>query len=226
MTARTLVQRPAEMDRFLPGRLANEPLSSPRGDQGIPTPIYAGTTKIGQVEIRHSRECATVWSRVKNLTSQTLQSRETILIYSDANGNGEQAFEETDTLAPSQTGWSKQYRDRASFAARGSLFHNGAWRTAQTARSVAWSPYLRDFPDIPYGCQHTASWPCLRWPKNANGTRATFHHVLGLGHVWDHGNDGIDNVGSKATCVGKGTATGPSIDDVSAQSAVYAGALP
>lgn len=157
-----------------PWTLGKRTAASPRGDQGIPTPIYAGTTKIGQVEIRHSRECATVWSRVKNLTSQTLQSRETILIYSDAKRNGEQAFEETDTLAPSQTGWSKQYRDRASFAARGSLFYNGAWRTAQTARSVAWSPYLRDFPDIPYGCQHTASWPCLRWPKNANGIRATF----------------------------------------------------
>lgn len=65
---------------------------------------------------------------------------------------------------------------------------------------------------------------------SSTGNRETlcheFDHVLGLGHVWDHGNDGIDNVGSKATCVGRGTATGPSIDDVSALSAVYAGALP
>ncbi|MES2209689.1 MAG: hypothetical protein V4515_05830 [Chloroflexota bacterium] len=65
---------------------------------------------------------------------------------------------------------------------------------------------------------------------NSSSNRSTFcheiDHVMGLHHVWDHGSDGIDNVGSKATCIGAGYPTGPSIDDVSALSAVYAGALP
>lgn len=310
--------------------LGKRTAASPLGSQGIPTPIYAGATKIGEVEIRHSAFCATVWSRVKNLTSTTVTAQEIILIYADSNGNGEQAFGETDTLAPGQTGWSKQYRDRASFVAKGGIFYNGSWRWAQTARSVAWAPFQSAFANIPYACQHTATWPCNRWPKNADGTRRTFKyymegvsampngsggtvnvsgditfmvgkfnavaaaspifnltnleqdaklfvysyfeanivarggsydrdgdfdyddgeiklstavswgnsnnnrsalcheidHVMGLNHVWGYGNDGIDNVGSKATCIGNSYPTGPSIDDVSALSAVYAGALP
>lgn len=262
---------------------------------------------------------------MKNTSPVTLQSKEAILIYSDPNGNGEQAFEETDTLAPGQTGWSKQYRDRPSFVARGSLLCNGVWRTAQTARSISWAQTDGSFASVPYSCQHTTFVPCKRWP--ANGTfdyyvdpiiqvmpagagavdvtpdvtymfgkfnalaapvptfnqtnvfiaaevyltvendpdwfaatwtydndgdydyeeadirlstaydwanhatdRETlcheFDHMMGLLHVWDHGSDGIDNVGSKATCIGMGNATGPSIDDVQALGAVYSGALP
>jgi hypothetical protein len=65
---------------------------------------------------------------------------------------------------------------------------------------------------------------------NSSSNRATLchetDHLMGLHHVWDHGADGIDNVGSKATCIGNGYPTGPYIDDVSALSAVYSGTTP
>jgi hypothetical protein len=46
-------------------------------------------------------------------------------------------------------------------------------------------------------------------------------HVMGLYHVWEG-----SLVGSKATCIGMGYATGPTIDDVSALNDVYNRALP
>jgi hypothetical protein len=45
---------------------------SPYPEQGIPVPIMYGSTQIGTVEILHSRYCATVWSRVKNMTGGTV----------------------------------------------------------------------------------------------------------------------------------------------------------
>jgi len=48
-----------------------------------------------------------------------------------------------------------------------------------------------------------------------------FMHLMGFYHVWDG-----SVVGSKATCIGKGYASGPTIDDVSGLQAVYGIPLP
>ncbi len=51
-------------------------------------------------------------------------------------------------------------------------------------------------------------------------------HLMGLAHVWEAGPGGVSNVGSKATCIGMGSNSGPRIDDVSALNDVYTGVVP
>jgi hypothetical protein len=55
-------------------------------------------------------------------------------------------------------------------------------------------------------------------------------HLMGLQHVWGTYTvgpyAGQDNIGSKATCIGKGDPTGPGIDDTSALVDVYSGVTP
>jgi hypothetical protein len=292
--------------------------------------MYDGV-KIGQVEIRHSAYCATVWSRVKNLTGGTAQVREAIVLFSDSNGAGrvEHWYPTIDTIPNNGFGWSNQYRDRASFSARGGIFFDGGWRYAETARTVAWAQYAANFGNNPYACNHT-TFACERWPTLANGNSVTryywtdpvlqsmaktgggsiditgdvdfmfdkFNDVpasnpfllpdalgvtpvvivayecmapgtravgggedgIGNDHLYDEGEIlfnscmtwtqttaretmchetdhmmglwhvistvGIDNVGSKATCIGHWMPTGPGIDDVSALQAVYSGVVP
>lgn len=65
---------------------------------------------------------------------------------------------------------------------------------------------------------------------SGSGDRGTIcheiDHLMGLWHVWWAGPGGISNVGSKATCLGMGSNTGPRIDDVSALDDVYSGVVP
>lgn len=300
--------------------------------EGKPTGIYYLGVKIGEVEIRHSRKCATVWARVRNLSGAAAQVKATIVVFSDSNGGGRTEHPgSTDTVGNGSTSFSDQYRDRASFSAKGAIFHSGAWRTAETARSVAWVQYSSNFPLSPYACNHTGSWPCQRWPILSNGLSVTRHyglhaglasmptssgtrdirgdvrfmfnqfndvpasnpfffedtyaaaevkvfpdnacyriaagwgldldgdndydigevflskcnaiwgssdatrealchefdHVMGLNHVWQSNPaETFSNVGSKATCIGMGSATGPRIDDDSALDALYSGVIP
>jgi hypothetical protein len=81
-------------------RLGARNASNPTGSEGFATNIVYNGTVIGTVEIRHSAYCATVWSRVTNLTGSSLQAHETIVLYSDSNGNGrtEYQYPTTDTL--------------------------------------------------------------------------------------------------------------------------------
>ena len=144
---------------------------SPGVTTAQPTNIMYGSTVIGTVEIRHSPYCGTVWARVTNLTSGSVQARETIWLYSTSNGGGTTISQtETDTLTThGSTGWSMQYRDRASFKAQGSIYYAGDWRTAYTVLTPAWNQYDGAFPSWPYGCDHTAARPCRRWPTTTNG---------------------------------------------------------
>jgi hypothetical protein len=293
--------------------------------------MYNGQ-KIGEVEIRHSRKCATVWGRVRNLTGATAQVKEAIVLYSDSNGNGraEYWYPTVDTIGNNNYGWSNQYRDRASFSAKGGIFYEGAWRYAETPRTVAWVQYIANYADNPYACNHTQNWPCQRWRTLPNGLSETYYygidvpvaympasnggtidvsgdvrfmfnefndipgsspffyetlysnsdvhvyayyeegikaragghtggdgdyytwgelklstatfwddqddtratlcheidHLMGLAHVWWDDSQGIDNVGSKATCIGMSSPSGPRIDDTSALGAVYSGVVP
>jgi len=73
---------------------------------------------------------------------------------------------------------------------------------------------------------------CSNLWGSSDATRGTLcheiDHLMGLNHVWwdDNDGNGIDNVGSKATCIGMGSPSGPRIDDVSALDAVYSGVVP
>jgi len=51
-------------------------------------------------------------------------------------------------------------------------------------------------------------------------------HLLGLGHVWWDDSNGVNNLGSKATCVGASMPDGPGKDDNRALKAVYSGVVP
>jgi hypothetical protein len=312
--------------------LGRRTISSPLGDEGIPTPIIYDGATIGTVEILHSRYCATVWSRVKNLTGGTAQVKEALVTFGDSNGSTgrvEHWYPTVDTVSDNQYGWSNQYRDRASFSAKGGIFFAGAWRYAETARAVAWVQFQSNFANNPYACNH-GSYPCKRWPILSSGLSVTRHyyiasgvhsmpkagggtvdigpdvtfmfnefndvaasnpffysgtqsgsevqvyryteggivargggfdangdglyetgelklsdavtwqgdgsdrgalchevdHLMGLGHIWFHDIAGIDNVGSKASCIGMGSNSGPRIDDVSALDDVYSGVVP
>ena len=308
--------------------------ASPKGSSGIAVPIMAGSTKIGTVEIRHSRYCATVWAKVYNLSGSTTQIKEAIVTYSDSNGSGRTEHWKTccDSVANNGNYTSNQYRDRASFSARGGILYNGTWYYAETARSVAWVQFVGNFANNPYACQHSFIWPCQRWPTTAGGgangnsiglyyfkdsslasmptsTGGTldvrsdvdfmftefnavpggspvfsvtlgnedvliyatslanvaetqtydnnnddlydyaevrlstnsdwdthdsargalcheYDHLMGLNHVWWDDINNIDNVGSKATCIGMGSGAGPLVDDEQALAAVYSGVAP
>ncbi len=172
--------------------------SNKHGYEGFATNIYAGTTLIGKVEIRHSAYCATVWSRVTNLTGSHVQAKEAIVLFSDANGSGrvEHWYPTTDTLEPNGgTGWSNQYRDRSSFAARGGIYYGGAWRYAETGRSIAWAQDDGAFADDPFGCDGSDGHKCYRWPLQAPGVSATFHYGIAPGvYTMPNGSGGTVDV--------------------------------
>ncbi len=302
------------------------------GDEGDPTEILYNGILIATVEIRHSRYCATVWSQVHNYTGASAQVKEALVTFTDSNGAGrvEHWYPTVDTVAAGQNGWSNQYRDRASFSAKGGIFYAGAWRYGETARSVAWVQRIAHFYDNPYACNHTPTSPCNRWPILSNGLSVTRHyfiaagvhsmpktgggtvdvsgdvtfmfdqfnavaasnpffyngtqsgsevqvysyfesgivargggydnngdglyetgelklstavtwpsdgsdrgalcheidHLMGLDHIWWHNSAGVNNVGSKASCLGMGSNSGPRIDDTSALADVYSGVVP
>jgi hypothetical protein len=69
----------------------------------------------------------------------------------------------------------------------------------------------------------------VSWPSHSSARSTLCHeidHIMGLNHVWWSNSSGANNVGSKATCIGMGSDTGPRIDDTSALSAVYSGVVP
>lgn len=140
--------------------------------------LSAGGAVIGRVDLRHSAHCATVWSRVTNLTSGSLSSREKIIVYTDPHGAGGTTYTENDTLAAGQSGWSLQYRDRPSFRARGELLHGGAWRVGQTVLSLMWAQYDGNWPNLPNTCDDTVGDMCHRWRTNADGTPITLYYSL------------------------------------------------
>ena len=50
---------------------------------------------------------------------------------------------------------------------------------------------------------------------------------MGLQHVWQSDpSETFSNIGSKATCIGMGSPSGPRIDDDSALDTVYSGVIP
>jgi hypothetical protein len=138
------------------------------------TNIMYGSQRIGMLELRQSKYCATVWARVYNYTSQSLQAHETLVTYSSPNlaGRTEYQYPTIDTLPPNGSGWSNQYYDRPAFAARGALYYQGAWRWAETLASLAWVQKQWNYPSNPYSCDHSSS-PCYRWPTNGSGSGAT-----------------------------------------------------
>lgn len=310
-------------------------VQSPVGDSGIPVPIMAGGVKIGEVEIRHSAKCATVWSRVTNLSGGSADVHETLVTYSSSNGDGrvEHQAPGVDTIGNGHYAWSLQYDDTASFSAKGGILFNGTWYWAETARTVAWVQYKGKYASIPYACTHQSPWECERW-ATPNGQPRTVHygldtslatmpsgsqgqtndvrpdvrfmfdqfngvpggspffdevpflqaevtvfeywsdqdgaqaraaaytnsgshiyvwgivelnsfnhnwgdqdlvrqtlchetdHLLGLGHVWWTDGAGVNNLGSKATCIGANMPGGPGKDDNRALKAVYSGVVP
>ena len=147
------------------------------------TPIVYGSTTIGRVELRQSKYCATVWSRVYNLTSSSLQAHETIVLYSTPNGDGrtEYQYPTVDTLGAGGSGWSNQYQDRPSFSAKAGLYYAGAWRWTETYRSPAWVQDHVSYPNNPWSCNHTSSNPCYRWPTDGTGISTTRFYNIGLG---------------------------------------------
>jgi hypothetical protein len=142
---------------------------------------YNGST-IGRVELRQSAYCATVWSRVFNYTTGSVQAHETITIYSDPNGSSPVSYTSTDTLSGSggstSSGWSNQYRDRPSFKASGEIYYAGAWRSATTNRAPAWTQDHASIPGEPYSCNNTTNHYCWRWPTAANGTSVFLKYWL------------------------------------------------
>ncbi len=135
--------------------------------------LSATGTKIGTVELRHSAVCATVWSRVTNLTTAAIDVREKLITYSSPNGTGATTYTETDTLSAkggaTDSGWSKQYRDRPGFLARGEMFYGGAWRTAQTVRGVMYAQFDGNYPNDPWTCDDTAGDYCNRYRTVSGG---------------------------------------------------------
>ena len=163
------------------------PAATPCGDGSHPpvtldtAVIYDGGAPIGRVELRQSVYCATVWTRVWNDTSSALNLRETIILYDSPNLTGGTAYPITDNAIPAHgSAWSKQYRDRAAFRAKGEILHNGAWRYAQTDASLMWTQregtYDQNPSSQPYTCGDSTH-PCVRWRVNADGSPITLHYV-------------------------------------------------
>lgn len=116
---------------------------TPCGDGSHPVTILdsalikSGATTVGRVELRQSAFCATVWSRVYNLTNANQNLRQTIILYDSPNLTGQASYPITDnSIPPGGSAWSKQYRDRPSFRAMGEVFYGGVWRSAQTDPSL------------------------------------------------------------------------------------------
>ncbi len=164
------------------------PGATPCGDGSHPVTIldtaiiYSSTgARIGRVELRQSAYCATVWSRVYNESSSTFNLRETIILYSSPNVTGATSYPITDnSIPPGGSAWSKQYRDRPAFRAKGEIYQGGAWRPAQTDPSLMWSQregnYADSPPTQPYTCGDAAN-PCVRWRTNLDGTPITLYYL-------------------------------------------------
>ena len=162
------------------------PGATPCGDGSHPVTILdseqiiSDGNAIGRVELRQSAYCATVWSRVYNGTTSTLNLRETIIVYSSPNVTGPTAYPITDnSIPPGGSAWSKQYRDRPAFRAKGEIYYSGAWRSAQTSPSIMWSQREGNYadppsPTQPYTCGDAAN-PCVRWPT-INGSPITLYY--------------------------------------------------
>ena len=137
---------------------------------------------IGKVELRQSVHCATVWSRVYNFTSSAVDSRERLYTYDTPNDTTPTIYTETDRLSAkggaTDSGWSKQYRDRPAFLAKGEIFHGGAWRTAITSRSLMWAQFDGNYPNSPYTCDDTPSDYCHRWRTTSTGGPITIKYRL------------------------------------------------
>lgn len=144
--------------------------------------LSASGAQIGRVDLRQSVYCGTVWSRVCNLTSSSISSREKLITYDTPNGTGSTTYTETDTLSKkggaTECGWSKQYNDRPAFKARGELSYGGSWRIASTLQSNAYNQFDGNFPNSPFSCDETAGDYCHRWPTNANGTPVTRQYAF------------------------------------------------
>jgi len=143
------------------------------------TNIYSsGGTKLGHVELRQSAYCATVWSRVYNESSSTLNLRETIILYASPNLTGATSYSVTDnSIPPGGSAWSKQYRDRPANQAKGEIYQSGAWRAATTLPSLMWSQREGAFPTSqPYTCGDS-SHPCVRWRTNSDGSPITLYYL-------------------------------------------------
>jgi hypothetical protein len=139
-------------------------------------------TVIGRVELRQSVHCATVWSRVYNLTSSAVDARERLYTYDTPNDTTPTVYTETDRLSKkggaTDSGWSKQYRDRPAFLAKGEIFHGGAWRTATTKRSLMWAQFDGNYPNSPYTCDDTPGDYCHRWRTTSSGGPITIKYHL------------------------------------------------
>jgi hypothetical protein len=149
----------------------------PEGTVGLPTVISYNNIDLGTIEIRHSRNCATVWARVRNTTGVTRQATATILLYPTSNGGVVDDYESTHTLDSGEAGWSDQYRDRPSFAAKGCIIYASAYRCATTFRTIAWAQYVSNWPNTSYACNH-GSQPCERWPTLSNGLSVTRYYRI------------------------------------------------
>jgi hypothetical protein len=126
--------------------------------------ITVGAQIVGRVELRQSVYCATVWTRVYNLTSNTLSAREHIYLYDSPNDTTPTIHTETDQISAGGSATSLQYRDRPSFQAFGELSFNGAWREAHTTRSLMYSQNASSYPLLPNSCDNTSGTYCIRWP--------------------------------------------------------------
>ena len=126
-----------------------------------------------------------IWAcRPANLTSSSVSVRERLITYDTPNGGGATTYTETDTLQKKGTapdnGWSKQYRDRPSFRAKGEILYQGVWRTAQTDRSNSYNQHDGKFPNAPYSCDNTAGNERHRWPTTSTGGPTTITYAFDL----------------------------------------------
>jgi hypothetical protein len=166
-------------------RLGNRTESDPWGSEALKTPIKNGTTVIGEVEIRHSAYCGTVWSKVWNLTATTVQAREALVTYTSVNGAGRNVrwYPGTDTLTPpggtTPAGWSNQFYDSPSFSAIGCItVPGGVEKCAETARTISWAQRNNYYPDYPFSCTGSGNYLCERWRTAAVGVSATAYYHL------------------------------------------------
>jgi hypothetical protein len=154
---------------------------------------------IGKVELRQSVFCATVWSRVYNLTSASVSVRETLITYDTPNGGGATSHTDTDTLQKKGTapdsGWSHQFRDRPAFRAKGEILYQGVWRTGQTDRSNSYFQLDGKVPNNPNSCDNTATNKCHRWPTTGTGGPTTVTYAFDLASLGMLGSSPVNDWG-------------------------------
>ena len=171
-------------------RLGLRTNQNPQGSEAISTPIMYSHIVIGEVEIRHSALCGTVWAKVWNRTAGTVRAREALVTYTNPNGAGrnERWYPTADSLAPGQAGWSNQFYDTPSFSARGCITYAGVEWCAETARAASWVQNSHSYPNYPWYPPDTTTYPfsctgqgnfaCHRWRTAAMGVSATAYYRL------------------------------------------------